>query len=636
VSLFDANGEVVEGVTNDNGVSVMFNNLFSGTYTYQVVNDGALSCGTMVEEHTVIRPTKMMVTTEVSADCGEGGQAVADVFATASGVEYAWSDGQTGPIATELPAGFYKLIVTNEFECKDTVEVEILAAPELQILATDGECDGSVNSAIELNCDDNTAHWDVNIRNANGNLVDFAYNVSLPMFFDILATGSYQVETELRGDWGCPPATQEVSVVQPVPMTLEATSEVQCDGDQLGTASTTMIGGVGYIQYQWSDGQMGPDAEGLQAGTYTVIATDEAGCSESVDVLVDLSPQMTVTPLSPGCEGEGETGFQLEGALGVTWTIQVTDNTGNTVETLTLPGGLAEITGMESGTYIVETSHDVADGCPAQQVEAQLIQPSDMTVETTTTPMQCGEVDAAAIELNVQGGSGAVTVTWDHGASGTSLSNLAGGQYYAVVEDSNGCTKDVRVEIEETPTVEANFEAPTGGLTDGFSGMTLTFTNTSEGNIEGQTWYFGDTDVPSYDYHATHTFEEAGAFDVFLNVWNEQCSHTVRKTVVVSHGETDPNDDELGAMVTHVMEGDLSVIPAPITTETGWMLDLGAVSSGMMVHVYDLTGRQLCNPAMADANGQIWVEGDEWPALVLLRLVHVPTNSIRTWKMVRQ
>jgi len=189
--------------------------------------------------------------------------------------------------------------------------------------------------------------------------------------------------------------------------------------------------------------------------------------------------------------------------------------------------------------------------------------------------------------------------------------------------------------LEETPTVEARFDAPTGGLTDGNTGMTLTFTNTSEGNITGQTWYFGDTDTPSYDFHATHTFEEAGAYDVFLNVWNDKCSHTVRKTVVVSQGDSSPIDDDLGTLVTSVMEGDLTEIHAPITTETGWMMDLGAAATGMKIHVFDLTGRQLCNPVAPNANGQIWVEGDQWPALVLLRLVHEPTNSVRTWKMVR-
>ena len=65
------------------------------------------------------------------------------------------------------------------------------------------------------------------------------------------------------------------------------------------------------------------------------------------------------------------------------------------------------------------------------------------------------------------------------------------------------------------------------------------------------------------------------------------------------------------------------------------MINVGGAASGVKVYVFDLTGRQLCVPARAEGDGKVYIERDEWPALVLLRLVHEPTNSTRTWKMVR-
>jgi hypothetical protein len=62
---------------------------------------------------------------------------------------------------------------------------------------------------------------------------------------------------------------------------------------------------------------------------------------------------------------------------------------------------------------------------------------------------------------------------------------------------------------------------------------------------------------------------------------------------------------------------------------------LGVLAEGTKMMAYDLTGRALCAPAAPDASGKIWVENDQWPAIVLLRLVHEPTNNIRTWKMLR-
>ena len=108
----------------------------------------------------------------------------------------------------------------------------------------------------------------------------------------------------------------------------------------------------------------------------------------------------------------------------------------------------------------------------------------------------------------------------------------------------------------------------------------------------------------------------------------------MRQTVVVSVGETN-DDDELGLFVTGIAEGQFADIGAPATTPSGWVMDMGSLAQGTKMVAYDLTGRALCAPAMPDGNGKIWVESDQWPSMVLLRLVHEPTNNIRTWKMVR-
>ena len=631
VAMQDELGHVLTGETSADGVINTFGDLPSGTYTYTVINEGSMACGSGTATHTVIRPTQLDVVTEVTHDCGQGG--AISVAVPTEDVSFDWNHGETGALISGLESGTYTVVATNAFGCKDTLDVDVLSAPEVSLTATDGACEGSVMADIEVDAMHPTALYNVTLLQENGQQAGSALNAATPLFFEGLATGTYTVELQLLGEYGCPPEQQEVTVIQPVPMTLTATSEVQCDATHPGSATANLVGGTGQVTYTWSNGMTGQDLVEAVPGEYIVTVTDEAGCQETAAVTVAASPSLEVSVLSPGCDGQGVAGFSMSSDADVTWVVDIVNAQGDLVQSTTTPSGAFDMTGLESGVYTLTYSHDVEDGCPAQNMEVQLMEASNLQVEATVTPMGCGQVDEGAIDLVIEGGTGEVSVAWDHGATGASLANLPGGQYYAVVTDSNGCTKNVRVEVEDTPTVEANFTAPSGALTDGNSGMTLSFTNTSEGHITGQTWYFGDTETPNYDYHATHTFEAAGAYDVFLNVWNDKCSHTVRKTVVVSHGES--NSDDLGTMVTHVAEGNLTDIHAPVTTESGWMMDLGAAGEGMKVHVFDLTGRQLCTPVGADGNGQIWIEGDQWPALVLLRLVHEPTNSIRTWKMVR-
>ena len=630
VALNDNNGQTLTGEVSADGVATHFGDLASGTYTYVVLNDGDMGCGAETGAHTVIRPTSLAIATNVTHDCGEGGAVVANV--ASEEVSYDWSHGATGAVISGLDGGTYTVVATNDFGCKDTLDVTVLSAPDVLVTSTDGTCDGSVDADIEVDAMHDSARYNVVLRNAQGEQVDAKMDEGTPLFFENVSSGTYTVELQLLGDYGCAPEMEEVSLVQPVPMTLTSTSQAQCDDDQLGSASTVLVGGTGEVTYFWSNGMQSESLTDVEAGNYALTVTDEAGCQKTTNVTVAQSPQLEVTAMSPGCDGNGVAGFDMVSASDATWTVDVYSMEGTLVQSTTSSVAF-EVADLPTGTYTVTYGHDVNDGCPAKSMEATLTEASNLEVAVTTTPMACGEHDAGAIDLEVTGGLGDITVAWDHGAEGASLSGLAGGQYYAVVTDDNGCTKDVRVMVEDSPTVEANFTVPNAGLTDGVNGMTMSFTNTSEGNITGQTWYFGDTETPSYDFHATHTFEAAGAYDVFLNVWNDKCSHTIRKTVVASQGES--NADDLGALVTNVAEGNLTEIHPPVTTESGWMMDLGPAGEGMTVHVFDLTGRQLCSPVGADGNGQIWIEGDQWPSLVLLRLVHEPTNSIRTWKMVR-
>ena len=52
------------------------------------------------------------------------------------------------------------------------------------------------------------------------------------------------------------------------------------DSDQLGSASTTLVGGTGEVTYMWSNGTQEANLTNVEAGEYTVTVTDEAGCEK--------------------------------------------------------------------------------------------------------------------------------------------------------------------------------------------------------------------------------------------------------------------------------------------------------------------------------------------------------------------
>ena len=98
--------------------------------------------------------------------------------------------------------------------------------------------------------------------------------------------------------------------------------------------------------------------------------------------------------------------------------------------------------GIATGDYIVTYQDNVDDGCPSTSMTISMVEAYTMNVVTNLTEMECGQTKEGD-ELMVTGGMGTVSAAWDHGVEGLNLSGLAGGQYYATVQDELGCTKDV-------------------------------------------------------------------------------------------------------------------------------------------------------------------------------------------------
>jgi PKD repeat protein len=627
-------GDSFEGVLSGNGVTTNFLDLPTGVYTGEVVTEDAMACGSLTFTEEVLSPTTIDMVTTVAHDCGEGGQVTIESDGGKLPVTYEWSNATSGDALTNAAAGIYEVIATDANGCKDTTSVEVLTAPTLTWTSQNTDCQSQGPTAIAFESANDTTTWSVSVKNELGDVVAAALNATAPFELTDLGAGTFSIDMDIMPSFGCATSTDVVTLLEPVAINMEATTHVQCNNLILGDAEVTVDGGVGEIALVWEDGTAGNTINNLVAGTYAVTATDELGCTETLDVVVELAPGMNIESISPGCEGEGATELTINGEGETTWNFTVYAATGDVYAEFNETDGHAELANLPSGTYYVVGVNTELNGCPQQDASVSLVQATDLEVEYSVVPLGCDGEHRGEIALDIETTATPVQVAWDHGATEATLTDLGPGQYYATVIDAYGCAEEVRVALEEAPSVVADFEVPTAGLTDGTNGMTLTFTNTSEGATD-YTWYFGDTDVPSFDVHATHTFAEPGAYDVFLNAWNDHCSHTVRQTVIVSQGEDTTGDDDLGLLATGVAEGDWTEISAPIQTSNGWVMDLGVLAEGTKMMAYDLTGRALCALVAPDASGKIWVENDQWPAIVLLRLVHEPTNNIRTWKMLR-
>ncbi len=99
-----------------------------------------------------------------------------------------------------------------------------------------------------------------------------------------LAPGEYSVEVSDAA--GC---TDEQTFTVEAVCALSAEVEGMDDtnGNSTGSASVTVDGNFGSIDYNWDNGMTGASIDGLAAGTYTCVITDEEGCETSVTVTVE-------------------------------------------------------------------------------------------------------------------------------------------------------------------------------------------------------------------------------------------------------------------------------------------------------------------------------------------------------------
>jgi gliding motility-associated-like protein len=117
-----------------------------------------------------------------------------------------------------------------------------------------------------------------------------------------LATTTYTVTgTDANG---CVDTSQVTVVVPPKLELIAQVTNVNCLGNDNGTASVTASGGTPGYAYAWSNGQTIPMITGLPPGSYTVVVMDANKCLDSTSVLVGapVFPRADFT-FSTGCKG---------------------------------------------------------------------------------------------------------------------------------------------------------------------------------------------------------------------------------------------------------------------------------------------------------------------------------------------
>ncbi|MBI4946824.1 MAG: gliding motility-associated C-terminal domain-containing protein [Bacteroidetes bacterium] len=345
---------------------------------------------------------------------------------------YAWGNTQTTQTTTGLSAGKYFITVTDSNGCtvNDSVAIGITAPPTLTITGTPAGCTVSNGTAT---------------ANPSGGVYPYVYawnNMQTTQTATGLSAGKYFIT--VTDSNGCT-VNDSVTIGITAPPTLTvAETPAGCTVSN-GTATANPSGGVSPYTYLWGNLETTQTISGLAVGTYSVLVTDNNGCTANDSVFVSSTAPPTVpfTVTPAGCTvSNGTTKANPSG--GVSPYTYLWDNL-ETTQT---------ISGLAVGTYSVLVTDN--NGCTKTST-VSVPSTTPPSISFTTTQAGCTVSNGTAI-ANPVGGVAPYTYLWGNLASTRTISGLAVGTYSVLVTDNNGCTKTATVSVSSTapPSVIIN------------------------------------------------------------------------------------------------------------------------------------------------------------------------------------
>ncbi|TDO04094.1 Ig-like domain-containing protein [Sunxiuqinia elliptica] len=526
-------------------------NLVAGTYNVTVTDDNNCTISASV---TISQPDEPIALTPSSSDvdCYGGNNGSASIVATGGTPPYAylWDDpaAQTNSTINNLVAGDYTVTVTDANNCQETATITISQPPVSVIAsatATPVTCFGDNNGTATVTASDGIEPYTYLWDDPSAQTTQTATN---------LAAGTYTVV--VTDDKGCP-AEATVTITEPAELTATITKfEVLCFGENSGSATVTPTGGTAPYTYQWDDpaAQTTQTATNLAAGTYSVIVTDNNGCTVLQTITITEPVELTATAAGVDvlCYGES-TGSATATPTGGTapYTYLWDDPAAQTTQTATnLVAGIYNVTVTDDNNCTISASVTIS-----QPDEPIALTPSSSDVD-------CYGGDNGSASIVATGGTPPYGYLWDDPAAQTTsaINNLVAGDYTVTVTDANNCKETATITISQPPV--SVIASATATPVTCFGDNNGTATVTASNGVEPYTYQWDDplaqttqtatnltagtytvivTDVKGCQTTATTTVDSPDEITVTISVTDAICfGETTGSATVYASGGTAP------------------------------------------------------------------------------------------------
>jgi len=335
---------------------------------------------------------------------------------------------------TGLGAGSYSIVINDFNGCSYSQNTQLIDPPVLSanINITSNHngyavsCFGSLNGSAQVIVTGGTPDYSYLWSNSASSQTSQSANN--------LSAGNHSVT--VTDSNGCT-VSANIYLTQPEQLNISAVvnNNVSCYGFSDGSATATANGGVPGYNFSWNDpfGTVGPNANQLPYGTWTVSVTDQNYCSAQTQVTISQPPQLNASVVSNNvrCFGESN-GYIIVTASGGT----VGTEGYNYLWNISGNGNVPYAQNLVAGSYTVIVSD--LNNC-SLSVTTQITQPDPLIVTLSTMPVVCG-FSQGVVQANVAGGTPSYSYLWSNNSNVPVQQNVSSGAYSVTVNDSNGCS----------------------------------------------------------------------------------------------------------------------------------------------------------------------------------------------------
>lgn len=414
---------------------------YSGRYWVTVTD--SLGCTAVDSCQVQASNSTMLVNVDVPpGTCiGDSSFISADVIGNSGPYTATWSNSSIGD-SVFVPRGTYCVTIVDSNGCIATAcNTLVTDSVKFDVYPVHINCFGVSNGA---------AHTVV-----TGGFPQFSYqwsgngNTDTTSSSSGLSAGNYNIT--VTDSLGCT-LTKNVTITQPTQIQLNVTkTDASCNSLCDGIATVTVSGGVGPYSVYWPIlGVTGNTVSNLCAQTYSIIVTDDNGCSTVGSVVIGQPAPISVVfnTIPSNCK-------KADGSLSVNTSGGTAGYTYNW-----LPGGQTTpaISGLVSGTYCVEVTD--SRGCRKSFCDSIGDIPGVSTSVTSSAPITClGRCDGS-ISTFSSGGSPPYTYLWSNSMGVPNITNLCTGVYSLLTIDANGCQDTTTGYVGYPLPVNVSFSIP--------------------------------------------------------------------------------------------------------------------------------------------------------------------------------